>query len=81
MRNSRGPRIEPCGTPYSIVDKSIKDDSLFSIIFGSNFNNEPDTPFCFNLKIFSSYYTLSNALEISKNIERTSRDLMLSKNW
>ena len=87
MRNNRGPNTEPWGIPDSIVEKSANDPLrttrcfLLFKQFCSNFSNEPDTPFCFSLKINPSCHTLSNALEISKNIARTSRDLVSSKDW
>ena len=69
IRNNRGPKTEPWGTPDSIWRKSEYEPFTatrclrFVKYEESTFTREPEIPFCFSLKIKPSCQTLSNAFE------------------
>ena len=83
IKNNFGPRIDPFGTPVSMLDH--EDSRPISTTFWFlSFKKSvrvlqrlPDVPFCFNFKIRPLCHTLSKALDIFNNIDRTS--LTLSK--
>ena len=77
-KNNKGPKMDTCGTPARISAKdkhwafkttlcflSLRRPSKILII-------SPQIPFWRSLKISPSYHALSKALEISRNIPRTS---------
>ena len=69
---------EPCGMPVSILDYEDSwpfNTTLCFLSFKKSvrvLKRLPDTLFCFNLKIRLICHTLSEAFDISKNIDRTS---------
>ena len=79
IRKTRGPKIDPCGTPPCIPSQSeIFPSGVFlwtlslrkPLINPSRF---PLTLFCFNLNNRSSYHTLSKAFYLSENTLRVSK--------
>ena len=78
IKNNKGPRIDPCGTPDSILDHEDSgpfNTTLCFLKFKKSvrvLKRLPDMPFCFNLKIRPLRHTLSKALDMSKNTDRTS---------
>ena len=77
IRNNKGPRTEPCGTPDPILEycelKLLRTTRCFLLL-----NNRPDIPFCSSLNIKPLCHTLSKALDMSRNTALTSRDSVQS---
>ena len=54
IKNNNGPRIDPCGTPDSILDSWPFETTLCFLSFKKSvrvLKTFPDMPFCFNLKL------------------------------
>ena len=81
IKNNNGPSMEPWATPALTSDQSEAcpfNKTLCFLFFRKSqkrFSKLPDIPFCFNLKMRSSFQTLSNAFDISKKTPLTSNPL------
>ena len=95
MRNNKGPKIEPCGTPAVTLSQDecwpFRTTRCFRQERKSRkrFKRFPEIPFWFSLRSKPSCHTLSKALDISKKTPLTSNpssnDLYISwviaSNW
>ena len=74
IKNKSGSEIDPWRTP-ALLTPAHKENWSFETVLCLLFFRKPvikvrllpELPFCFNLKIWPSYQTLSKALEIFKN--------------
>ena len=79
IKNRSGPTMEPWGTPAlrSAQEEVCPLRSTLCLLFLKKFDNSfkrlPDIPLCFSLKIRPLCYTLSKALDISRNTLGTSK--------
>ena len=78
IKNSNGPKIDPCGTPALIISQRkfwLLNKTLWYLLsrkLWKSVSRLSETPTVFNLHIKSSCQTLSKAFDIFKNLERVS---------